>query len=421
MERGEEKKTEEELQKSENSEEAFCSEYRKAQESFFKSRSEESAVDLVMLNTEEYGALGVLKEALDRKMGETGGSRPESEERETPPAQKQFDMTTALLQKNPKSYGVWYHRIFVKKRRDIEADREIDSKPDSELDLDSSKGRRDSSEVKEELKKHAKKQLKKNDMRCAREVLERDGRNFHCWGYLKKAYGYPLDLISEEISKSSRNYSAYHALLESGRADEMEEKDVERAVKSDPDAGAPWVFLSSKLELERFSGGNAYLKVYADRICVVLRVPCPAKIEIAFKKKRASLEYSAEYKKNVFIHCAKDGYATEEIEKISIVSEKKEKTVILLEKERTEKTPSFFESLTEKSEKTQAGDKNRAGYLQAAMKNNLDALILATEYLKGPERSKMLSILLEIDPTRTTMYQDMQEEYKIYTRTAPNE
>ncbi|KAI5189256.1 hypothetical protein NECID01_0451 [Nematocida sp. AWRm77] len=335
-------------------EEEFCRRYKEVQDTFRKKESIGSALELISMNTEEYYALSVLKRHLHKILTTElldGGE------------EDQLALTTSLLRRNPKSYNMWFHRRYIR----------LGSTADPK-------------------KKTA------QDTDFLREMLRRDSRNFHCWAYINRLCTDSIELVSEQLKKNISNYSAYSALLHLGRGEEMNLELLKNYVFTDPEMGAPWVFLSALLEQQRFKETNAYAKVYADRLVVVLKDPGRTEVEVSLKEKDLPVVYSVEFRKNVPIFFEKDKYSLEDIKKL-VVKTKRHPVVEIDLRAAVEETPPAF----------------ALEFYQRAKKTNPDCLLLLLEYFKGKKRRDVIDTLLEKDGGRTGIYQDLEKECEVFS------
>jgi geranylgeranyl transferase type-2 subunit alpha len=93
---------------------------------------------------------------------------------------KELSLSTTAIKKNPKSYGAWYHRIWILQRYNTVAN--IDQ-----------------------------------EMQLCNQFLDADQRNFHCWNYrrhLIDTFHRPIDseykYTTQKLSENFSNYSSYH-------------------------------------------------------------------------------------------------------------------------------------------------------------------------------------------------------------------
>lgn len=343
-------------------EDAFCGQYQQTAREFLRTGQAKEALELVKMNSEEYNALACLKKALHAD-GSGAGS---GDGLFTGGASEQLALTEEMLRRNPKSYNIWFHRRYLSQQpAGIFADQQAAASGDLEF---------------------------------IKEVFRRDNRNFHCWAYLGRLYHYPVALVAEQLSRNIANYSAYSALIQTGRAEELKEAVLKNYVFTDPTIAAPWVFLAAKLEQQRFGNHNAYLKVSASKMAVTLRTPRPTEVEVEVADRPAPIRYSANNKKYVPISFEQDGYQFADVKKLTVRSEGFAPVEIRIFATAQEAPPLFL-----------------AEFQQRTKHLNIDCLLLQLEYLKGAEREAVLNRLLQEDANRSSIYLDLAEEYRVFT------
>ena len=154
---------------------------------------------LLKKNPDYYTLWNFRKEILIRNNSDIGldmeARTPKIEsDRGTALATRELQLSQDAIVKNPKSYGAWYHRVWIIDRFVVDIDHEI---------------------------------------KLCNKFLEADQRNFHCWNYRRHLIGVghislrsEFEFSTKKISENFSNYSAFHhrsvylkALLAGGEGD----------------------------------------------------------------------------------------------------------------------------------------------------------------------------------------------------------
>jgi geranylgeranyl transferase type-2 subunit alpha len=163
-------------------------------------------------------------------------SQPLSSQSQHELVEKELALSTNAIEKNPKSYCAWYHRVWLSKRYEVNIIDEVN---------------------------------------LCNKFLDFDQRNFHCWNYRR----YLIDVAkisavdeftysASKISQNFSNYSAFHhrsvflkvilANDSTGGSDIFPEelRVIENAVFTEPDDQSAWWYYFHIIELITTANGD---------------------------------------------------------------------------------------------------------------------------------------------------------------------
>ncbi|CAM9500504.1 unnamed protein product [Chrysoparadoxa australica] len=213
---------------------------------------------VALINPDYYSVWNYRRESILDTIKQEGRANMSHEE-----LQAELTLTVKAIKRNPKSYSAWHHRQWSLKQGLDQFFKEMESHQAGSEGAEQSQVKPQAKEPAPEPEPEEKEQdrdtsILQNELELCQNLLEMDGRNFHCWTYRQWIVSL-MDLPASEefafttkkINQNFSNYSAFHCrskllpkyALERGDTWGVihEELDmVHQAVFTEPDDQSAW-------------------------------------------------------------------------------------------------------------------------------------------------------------------------------------